>query len=90
MTVVSTKTFLENPIHFFNLARKEDVAVKRGKFTFRIMLNTASENPSPSGDSYWADQRNVDELKRRVATIHSGAEKSTPLDLSELKVRMGL
>jgi len=48
MTTISSKTFLENPNHFFNLARREDVAVKRGKSMFRIVFNETSESISPA------------------------------------------
>jgi hypothetical protein len=48
MTTISTKTFLENPVYFFNLARREDVAVKRGDSTFRIVYNTPSESINPN------------------------------------------
>ena len=46
MTTVSTKTFLENPTHFFNLARKQDLAIKRGKMIFRI-------TPEPQENCAW-------------------------------------
>ena len=48
MTTVSTKTFLENPIYFFNLARKEDIAVKRGRVIFRI-------TPEPQEKCAWTE-----------------------------------
>jgi hypothetical protein len=44
MTTVSTKTFLENPIHFFNLARREDLAIKRGNSLFHVVYSTPSDN----------------------------------------------
>jgi len=90
MTVVSSRVFLENPSHFFNLARKEDLAIKRGQFMFRIIPNLPPKNISPSGDPFWADKRNVDALNRRLAAIHNGTEKSVPLNLEALKNRMGL
>ena len=79
MTTVSTKTFLENPIRFFNLARKEDVAVKRGGTIFQIIPKPEFENPSPSGDPYWADPRNVaDALEaskgKTVATLRTSED----------------
>ena len=48
MTTISSKTFLENPSHFFNLARKEDLAVKRGSSVFRIVYSMPSKDISPS------------------------------------------
>ena len=90
MTVVSTKTFLENSSRFLNMARMEDVAIKRGKSLFRIVHSAASENISPSGDTFWADRRNVKALNLRLAAIHNEMEKSVPLNLEALKSRMGL
>lgn len=43
MTTISSKTFLENPNHFFDLARREDIAVKRGKSMFQLVYKPAVE-----------------------------------------------
>ena len=61
MTTISTKTFLENPIHFFNLARREELAVKRGSVIFRI-------TPEPRENCAWTALSKrfgwtIDELK---------------------------
>ncbi len=63
MTTINSHVFSENPIHYLNLAIKEDVAVKRGKMLFRITPEPLFENISPSGDPYWDDPRNVQDLK---------------------------
>jgi len=75
MTTVSSRVFLANPIHYFNLANSESVAIKRGKMTYRIMPEPAKfENISPSGDPFWADPRNVAELERRIKRRREGIE----------------
>ena len=38
MTTISSRVFLENPTRYFNLAGKEQVAVKRGKRVFLLVL----------------------------------------------------
>ncbi len=67
MTTVNSRIFSANPIHYLNLAAKEDVAVKRGKMLFYITQKPIKEphfeNISPSGDPYWDDPRNVQDLK---------------------------
>ena len=72
MTVVNSRMFSENPIHYLNLAIKERVAVKRGKMLFQITPLPQFENISPSGDPYWADPRNVAELERRIKLSEEG------------------
>jgi len=37
MTTISSRTFLANPAHYFNLARREELAIKRGKMIFQIL-----------------------------------------------------
>jgi len=86
MTVVSTRTFLENPSRFFNLARKEDIAVRRGKTIFQLTPKSTFENPSPSGDPFFADPRNVAELERRLKERRSekvAVTLRTPEDISK-------
>jgi hypothetical protein len=90
MPTVSSRIFSENPIHYLNLASREQVEVTRGKMVFQITQKPQFENISPSGDPYWADPKNVAELNHRLVEIHSGTEKSIPLDLKSLKIRMGL
>ena len=72
MTTVSSRVFSANPIHYLNLASKERVEVRRGKMIFQITPKPQHENPSPSGDPYFADQRNVEELERRIKDIREG------------------
>jgi len=72
MTTVSSRAFSANPIHYLNVARKESIAVKRGKTIIRLTPEPQFENISPSGDPYWADPRNVAELERRIKMREEG------------------
>ncbi len=66
MTTISSRVFLGNPIHYLNLAIRENVAIKRGKMIFRIMPETMLENPSPSDDPFFAKSENVAKLKCNI------------------------
>ncbi|MCL2028577.1 MAG: hypothetical protein FWG79_08865 [Bacteroidales bacterium] len=87
MTTVSSRVFSTNPIHYLNLASRERVEVKRGKMIFQIMPKPQFENPSPSGDPYFADQRNVAELEHRIKDMREGKTKFVVLT-PELKKEM--
>ena len=95
MTTINSRVFLENPTRYFNLASKEQVAVKRGKRIFLLVLRNEKpqeefENPSPSGDPYWADQRNVAELDRRLKERREGKVKMRRLTPELQKELLGL
>lgn len=90
MTTISTRTFLENPIHFFNLARKENVAVKRGKMIFQITPKPEFENPSPSGDSYWTDPRNIADALESSKQAREGNFAVTLRTPEEINKYLGL
>jgi hypothetical protein len=90
MTVVSSKTFLENPIHYFNLARERDVAVKRGEFVFQIVPKPKVQNPSPSGDPFWNDPRNLAELDRSIKESHSEKAVVTLNTKEDIRKYLGL
>ena len=76
MTVISSRVFAENPIHYLDISNKESVVVKRGKKTYSIM---PFENPSPSGDPYWADPRKVEALHEYDRLKAEGKIKLTRL-----------
>ena len=73
MTVVSSKIFAENPIHYLNLSKVEDVAIKRGKTRFRIMPE------DPEDDPYWDDPRNVEEVMQILKDRDEGKLELFPL-----------
>ena len=63
MTIVNSRVFSANPIHYLNLASRESVAIRRGKKIFNITSEMAFENISPSGDPFWGDPQNIQALK---------------------------
>ena len=79
MTTVSSRVFSANPIHYFNLALKESVAVKRGNTIIRLIPEPQAENLSPSGDPYWADLRNIQALRDYDKRKAEGKVKFTRL-----------
>ena len=90
MTVISSKIFSTNPIHYLNLAIKEDVTVKCGKIMFQITPKLQFENPSPSDDPYFANPENIAELERRIEEIKGGKVKFTVLTKERQKELLGV
>ena len=68
MIKINSRALAENPAYYMKLASNQVVVVKCGKKSYSI---TPFENPSPSGDPYWADPRNIKWLhdydKRKAA-----------------------
>jgi len=90
MTTISTKTFLEDPIHFFNLARREDLAIKRGKVVFQLTVKPEFENPSPSGDPYWDNPKNVADYLESCKQAREGKFVVTLQTPEEIDKYLGL
>ena len=90
MTIVNSKTFSSSPIYYLNLATRENVIVKRGKRLFQITPKLHLENPSPSGDPYFANPENTAELERRIKEIKEGSVKFTVLTPERQKEMLGL
>lgn len=91
MTVVSSRVFLENPIHYFNLALKESVAVKRGKRVFRITPEEPEyKNTIDPEDPYWDDKRRYDDYMRLLKRRAEGKMKFTRLTPERQKELLGL
>jgi len=90
MTIVSSKLFSTNPIHYLNLAINEDVTVKRGKRLFQITSKLQFENPSPSDDPYFANPENIAELERRIEEIKDGKVKFSVLTKERQKELLGI
>ena len=65
MTVVNSRVFKENPIHYLNLAEKEEVAIKRGKKVY-ILLPREPEytNKKLKGEKYLESfyQKDISEI----------------------------
>ena len=91
MTVVSSQVFAENPLYYLNLANTENVAIKSEKKTYWLMSEPEDyENPSPSGDPYWDDPRNLEELKRRIQLRDEGKTNLTRMTPELRKELLGL
>ena len=89
MILLTVTEFRNNIGKYLQMAFTEKVALKsKGGI---IELNPSTEirlNPSPSGDPYWDDPRNVQELERRIADLKSGKSKTFPWE--EVKKELGL
>ena len=80
MTVINSREFLENPIYYFYLALKEEVAVKRGKTTFQILPKpTKAKNDIDPDDPFWDDPKNVEAVEKAIDRYKSGEMKFTRL-----------
>ena len=90
MTTISSREFLLNPAHYFNLARTESIAVKRGSVVFQITPKPKFENPSPSGDSYFADQRNIDDILESSKQARDGKFAKTLRTDEDINRYLGL
>ena len=76
MAVVSSKAFSENPLHYLELSRTEDVEVKRGKEIFLITPKTKKhQNPIDPEDPYWDDPKNIEDYERILKDIDEGKMK---------------
>ena len=68
MTVVSSRVFAENPIHYLNLSQKEEVAIKKGKTIIKLIPEEHDDDP------YWDDPRNVAEVKQILKERDEGKQ----------------
>ena len=70
MTVVSSREFASNQSKYYNLAVNNDIFIKRGKNTFRLMC-TSEENTSVKKRVYYEPDEDfyrsvsIDELKEK-------------------------
>ena len=74
MLVVSSREFRDSQKKYFDLAVKERVIIKRKNGFLELVPrgNNIPENPSPSGDPWFDDHRNIEELERRLKKHESG------------------
>ena len=76
MITVNSREFAENPIHYLNLSRKIDVAIRRGKVLYKINPEPINyQNPSPSGDTFWDDPNNHAKLEK----VRNMSEEENPI-----------
>jgi hypothetical protein len=90
MTTVSSRVFSANPLHYFDLALKESVAVKRGKTIIRLMPEPLkSKNTIDPEDPYWDNPRNVAALHEYDKRKAEGKVKFTVLTPEKQKEWFG-
>ncbi|MDR0955319.1 MAG: hypothetical protein LBM20_08100 [Rikenellaceae bacterium] len=91
MILIAASEFRKNQKKYFQLALTEKIGVKSGDVVFEITPSRELfVNPSPSGDPFWDDPRNVEELNRRIDELKSGKSTLTPYSAEEFKRRFGL
>jgi len=89
MILVTVTEFRNNLSKYIELAFKEQVALKSKSGI--LELNPSKKiilNPSPSGDRWFNNEANVNELNRRIAKIERG--ESTPMSWEEAKKELSL
>ncbi|KAA6330156.1 hypothetical protein EZS27_021108 [termite gut metagenome] len=73
MVIISTQEFREKQKKYFDLAEKERVIIKRGKKLVELVVSDKlSENPSPSGDTWFDDPENMASVMRGIEDIKAG------------------
>jgi len=91
MTIISSRVFSENPLHYLNLSNDEEVVIKRGKKEYMLIRKMSDhENPSPSGDPYWADPRNVAYYESLLKRRAEGKMEFKTLTKEERRKLLGL
>ena len=79
MVLVTASEFRKNQKKYFQVAMHEKVGVKSGDVIFEITPSKELKvNPSPSGDPFWDDPRNLETLQAAVAQLE--ADKATGKD----------
>lgn len=84
MVIVTVTEFRNNLSKYIEMAFREKVALKSKSGI--LELNPSKEislNPSPSGDKYFDDPRNIKELNRRIADVESGKAELIPWSVAK-------
>ena len=92
MILLTVTEFRNNMSKYIELAFRERIALK-SKYGIlelnpskKITLNPA--NPSPSGDPWFDDPRNLEEVNRAIEELHSGNAKL--ISWEDAKKQLGL
>ncbi|MDR0907107.1 MAG: hypothetical protein LBM63_00640 [Rikenellaceae bacterium] len=89
MMLVTASEFRKNQKKYFQLALNEKVGVKSGNVIFEIKPSPEVYiNPSPSGDPWFDDPRNMEMVERGLAEVKAG--HVTRVSLDEVKTMLGL
>ena len=81
--LVTASEFRKNQKKYFQTALQEKIGVKSGDVIFEITPSKDLRvNPSPSGDPFWNDSRNLDALDVAINAVNvdvrSGKYKEYP------------
>lgn len=70
---ISPTELRANQKKYFDMAEHTRVFVKRGRKLIELVVSEGiSMNPSPSGDPWFDDPRNIAELSRRIKEYEAG------------------
>lgn len=85
---ISPTELRANQKKYFDMAENTRVFVKRGQKLIELVVKDSIDlNPSPSGDVWFADSRNVEEVMKRIKEYESG--KTGLLSLEEAQKQWG-
>jgi hypothetical protein len=89
MLLVTASEFRKNQKKYFQLALNEKVGVKSGDTVFEITPSKeVYVNPSPSGDPWFDDPRNMEMVERGLAEVKAG--HVTRVSLDDIKTMLRL
>lgn len=77
---ISPTELRSNQKKYFDLAETTRVFVKRGNKVIELVVKETIDNPSPSGDAWFDDPKNIAELARRIEAVKRGETNFTTLD----------
>lgn len=78
---ISSTELRANQKKYFDMAETTRIFVKRGRKLIELVVKDAiDDNPSPSGDAWFDDPRNIAELSRRIEAVRQGNARFTPLE----------
>lgn len=78
---ISPTELRANQKKYFDMAENTRVFVKRGKKLIELVVSDGiSMNPSPSGDPWFDDPRNIAELSRRIKEYEAGEMEFVTLE----------
>ncbi|WP_297448672.1 hypothetical protein [uncultured Alistipes sp.] len=78
---ISPTELRANQKKYFDMAENTRVFVKRGRKLIELVVSDGiSMNPSPSGDPWFDDPRNIAELSRRIKEYEAGETKFVTLE----------
>lgn len=78
---ISPTELRANQKKYFDMAETTRIFVKRGRKLIELVVKDAiDDNPSPSGDAWFDDPRNIAELSRRIEAVRQGNARFTPLE----------